>query len=164
MPTLLGYYGYFETTQFDCLDRFESDERAIEGLPIRLVIALVVGVASLGVMMNMLSGIGGLTVTELDAKPEPDVIHPEEQEIDVTVVDADGKPVEGATVVITGETATLGNVETATTDSEGEISVDVDPELGPNQQEGTLEVSVKPPAGSDYADERENTAILVVRE
>ncbi len=28
------------------------DDRAIEGLPIRLVIALVVGVASLSVMMN----------------------------------------------------------------------------------------------------------------
>ncbi len=34
--------------------RFRSDDRAIEGLPIRLVIALVVGVASLSVMMNMI--------------------------------------------------------------------------------------------------------------
>jgi hypothetical protein len=164
MPTLLGYDGYFDSTESDLRDRFKRDERAIEGLPIRLVIALVVGVASLGVMMNMLSGIGGLTVTELDAKPSPDVMGPESQDIDVTVVDADGKPVEGATVVITGGTATLGNVETATTDEEGEISVHVDPELGPNQQEGTLEVNIKPPAGSDYADDRENTAILVVRE
>ncbi|WP_276299985.1 DUF7382 domain-containing protein [Halorussus lipolyticus] len=164
MPTLLGYYGYFDRTQFDRLDRFGSDERAIEGLPIRLVIALVVGVASLGVMMNMLSGIGGLTVTELDAKPDPTVMGPDKQEVSVTVVDPDGKPVEDATVVITGGTATLGNVETATTDAAGEISVDVDPELGPNQRQGTLEVSIKPPAGSDYADEQENTAILVVRE
>ena len=35
-------------------DRFSRDERAIEGLPVRLVIALVVGVASLSVMMNTL--------------------------------------------------------------------------------------------------------------
>jgi hypothetical protein len=32
---------------------FGRDRRAIEGLPIRLVIALVVGVASLSVMLNM---------------------------------------------------------------------------------------------------------------
>ncbi|NHN61187.1 MULTISPECIES: Ig-like domain-containing protein [Halorussus] len=146
------------------LRRFASDSRAIEGLPIRLVIALVVGVASLGVMMNMLSGIGGLTVTELDARPSPDVVGPGQQEVDVTVVDPEGNPVEGATVVITGDTATLGNVETATTDENGEITVTIDPDLGPNQRQGTLAIDIKPPAGSDYADERENTAILVVRE
>ena len=32
---------------------FRTDRRAIEGLPVRLVIALVVGVASLSVMMGM---------------------------------------------------------------------------------------------------------------
>ena len=46
-------------------ERFRDDERAIEGLPVRLVIALVVGVASLSVMMSMLSGISGLAVTEI---------------------------------------------------------------------------------------------------
>ena len=35
--------------------RFAADTRGIEGLPVRLVIALVVGVASLSVMMNMFS-------------------------------------------------------------------------------------------------------------
>ncbi|MFC7081496.1 DUF7382 domain-containing protein [Halorussus caseinilyticus] len=144
--------------------RFRSDSRAIEGLPIRLVIALVVGVASLGVMMNMLSGVGGLTVAELDAKPDPAVIGPESEDIDIVVVDPDGEPVEDATVVVTGGTATLDDVETETTDEDGEVSVHVAPELGPNQQEGTLEVRIKPPAGSDYADERENTAILVIRD
>jgi hypothetical protein len=163
VPTLLGYYGYFDRNQFDCLDRFRDDNRAIEGLPIRLVIALVVGVASLGVMMNMISGLSGLTVTELDAKPAPDVVGPEQNDIDVTVVDPDGNPVEDATVVVTGGTATLDRVKTETTGEDGEATVSVDPDLGANQQEGTLEVSIKPPAGSEYADERENTAILVVR-
>ncbi|MEF8777657.1 MAG: carboxypeptidase regulatory-like domain-containing protein, partial [Natronomonas sp.] len=40
--------------------RLWDDTRGIEGLPVRLVIALVVGVASLSVMMNMISGISGL--------------------------------------------------------------------------------------------------------
>ncbi|MDR9380145.1 MAG: carboxypeptidase regulatory-like domain-containing protein [Natronomonas sp.] len=44
------------------IQRFNSDTRGIEGLPVRLVTALVVGVASLSVMMNMISGISGATV------------------------------------------------------------------------------------------------------
>jgi len=165
MPTLLGYYGYFDSFrfgQFDVFDRFGSDERGIEGLPIRLVIALVVGVASLGVMMNMLSGLTGLTVTELDARPSPDVVGPDQQDVTVEVVDPDGNPVSDATVVVKSDTATIDGVATATTGEDGTATVSIDPELGPNQQEGTLEVSIKPPAGTEYADDRENTAILVL--
>ena len=62
---------------------FRSDTRGIEGLPVRLVIALVVGVASLSVMMNMISGISGLAVAELDVQPEPEVVEPEQQTVEV---------------------------------------------------------------------------------
>jgi len=141
-----------------------EDERAIEGLPIRLVIALVVGVASLSVMMSMLSGISGLAVTEVDAQPRPDVVSPGEQEVTVRVVDASGDPVANATVVVRGETANLEGVKTATTDGEGVATVDVAPALGPNQESGTLTIDIKPPAGSEYTDERANTEILVVEE
>ena len=157
MTCLLGYYGYF-----DRFERFRGDDRAIEGLPIRLVIALVVGVASLGVMMNMLSGLNGLTVTELDARPSPDVIGPDDQTIEIAVVDPDGTPVSDATVVVKSATATIDGVETAETGDDGTAEVTLDPKLGPNQQEGTLAVTIKPPAGSEYADDRENTAILVL--
>ncbi|WP_238392124.1 DUF7382 domain-containing protein [Halorussus amylolyticus] len=162
MTCLLGYYGYFDSPHFDTFDRFHSDNRAIEGLPIRLVIALVVGVASLGVMMNMLSGLNGLTVTELDAQPEPDVIGPDQQSVEIAVVDPDGAPVSDATVVVKSDTATIDGVATGTTGDDGTAKLSLDPELGPNQQEGSLEVTIKPPAGSDYADDRENTAILVL--
>ncbi|WP_134669506.1 DUF7382 domain-containing protein [Halorussus marinus] len=149
---------------FDCtaFDRFRDDDRAIEGLPIRLVIALVVGVASLGVMMNMLSGLNGLTVTELDARPSPDVVGPTDQSVEVEVVDPDGAPVSDATVVVRSGTATIDGVATGTTGDDGRATVDIDPELGSNQPEGTLDVSIKPPAGTEYADDRENTAILVL--
>jgi hypothetical protein len=122
----------------------------------------VVGVASLGVMMNMLSGLGGLTVTELDARPSPDVVGPDSQTVEIEVVDPDGAPVADATVVVTSGTATIDGVTTATTGDDGTATLSIDPELAPNQQEGTLEVSIKPPAGSEYADDRENTAILVL--
>ncbi|WP_430504244.1 carboxypeptidase-like regulatory domain-containing protein [Haloparvum sp. PAK95] len=146
------------------LNRFRDDERAIEGLPIRLVIALVVGVASLSVMMSMIGGIQGLAVTELDAEPAPEVTTPGEQTIEVAVVDPDGGPVADATVIVRAGSARLDGVATATTNETGIATIDVAPELGPNQADGTLTIDIKPPAGSDYADERKNTEILVVRE
>jgi hypothetical protein len=145
-------------------DEFATDERAIEGLPVRLVIAFVVGVATLSVMLSMVSGVDTLSVSELDAKPDPDVVTPGSQTVDITAVDADGNPVADATVVVKGGTADLDGVATATTDSSGTATVEINPTLGPNQAEGTLEITLKPPAGSEHVDRRENTAILVVEE
>ncbi len=141
---------------------FLSDRRAIEGLPVRLVIALVVGVASLSVMMGMIGSIDGLAATELDAQPEPEVTSAGSQSIDVTVVDPDGTHVSDATVIVRSGSARIDGVATATTNENGVATVTIDPELGPNQTDGTLSIEIKPPAGSDYVDERENTAILVV--
>ena len=142
--------------------QLRDDERAIEGLPVRLVIALVVGVASLSVMMSMLSSISGLAVVELDVRPDPEVVTPGEQTIEVEVVDPDGQRVADATVVARGGSARLDGIETATTDENGVAELDISPELGANQRDGTVEFEIKPPAGSDYADRRENTALLVV--
>ncbi|WP_313691788.1 Ig-like domain-containing protein [Halorarum halobium] len=148
----------------DELSALLRDERAIEGLPVRLVIALVVGVASLSVMLNMVSGIGGLAVSELDARPSPEVTTPGEQKLSITVVDADGSAVSGATVVVSGSTAELDGVATARTDADGQANVTVSPSLGPNQAEGTLDIEIKPPAGGSYSDNRGNTRILIVSE
>lgn len=115
-------------------------------------------------MMNMLAGVQGLTVEELDVRPEPEVVQPGERDLALTVVDTDGRPVADATVVVTGGTATLDGVATATTGPNGTAAVTVAPGLGANQRQGTLEVRIKPPAGSQYADERTNTAVLVVSE
>jgi hypothetical protein len=143
---------------------FRTDSRAIEGLPVRLVIALVVGVASLSVMMGMIGDIEGLAATEVDARPQPEVTTPGEQSIDVAVLDPDGSRVADATVIVRSGSEQIDGVATATTNEEGVATVDVAPELGPNQPDGTLTVDVKPPAEGDYVDERENTAVLVVEE
>jgi len=142
--------------------QFRADVRAIEGLPVRLVIALVVGVASLSVMMSMLSGISTLGVVELDVRPDPEVVTPGNQTVDVEVVDSDGQRVADATVVARAGSARLDGIETARTDENGIAELDIDPELGANQRDGTVEFEVKPPAGSEYVDRRENTALLVV--
>ncbi|MFC6836667.1 DUF7382 domain-containing protein [Halomarina ordinaria] len=148
----------------DQFDRFRDDDRAIEGLPIRLVVALVVGVATLSIMMNMLSGVNGLAVTELDTEPRPEVVSPGPSDVDVRVVTADGEPVADATVVARAGSASLDGVETARTGTDGIATLSLAPELGPNQADGTVTFDVKPPAGSEYVDRRENTAVLVIRE
>jgi hypothetical protein len=144
--------------------QFCADDRGIEGLPVRLVIAMVVGVASLSVMMSMLSGISGLSVIELDVRPEPEVTTPGEQTVTVTVVDPDGQPVSEATVVARGGTARLDGVSTATTGPNGTADLELSPRLRSNQRDGTVAFEIKPPAGSEYEDRRENTALLVVEE
>lgn len=146
------------------LSRFQRDERAIEGLPVRLVVALVVGVASLSLMLNMLTGVEGLAVAELDVRPDDDVITPGAETIELLVVDPDGDPVPGATVVVKGGGASLDEgVVTKKTDDRGVASVHITPSLLAHQQDGTVVVDVKPPAGSQYVDRRRNTEILVVR-
>ncbi|SNZ06742.1 hypothetical protein SAMN06269185_1272 [Natronoarchaeum philippinense] len=143
-------------------EAFISDDRAIEGLPIRLVIALVVGVASLSIMMSMLGGIGTLGATELDAQPNEEVIDAAEQSLSVTVVDESGEPVEGATIVVDGDSAQLDEIATGTSGADGSASVRIDPELRQNQDRGTLKIDIKPPSGTDFQDERQNTEVLVV--
>jgi hypothetical protein len=137
------------------------DERAIEGLPIRLVIALVVGVASLAVMMNVIAGLDAFGSTELDTQPEPEIIEPDQTTVNVTVTDPDGEGIVNATVVASGDTATLPSIVTAETGANGTATLELDPELGPNQERGTLTLDIRPPEG-DYVDEQENTNILVV--
>lgn len=146
------------------IDEFVRDERAIEGLPVRLVVSLVVGAACLSLMLNMVNGVGTLAVSELDVRPDPEVVGQEPRDLTVTVVDADGNPVAGATVVVKSGSADLDGVATARSGPDGNATVNIDPSLGSNQAEGTLVLDVKPPAGSQYADRRENSYVLVVRE
>ena len=145
------------------LERLLADERGIEGLPVRLIIAFVVGVATLSVMLNMISGVESFAVAELDVKPTPDVVGPEEQTLAITAVGSDGAPVADATIIVKRGSAQLDGVAVAETNASGTASVSIDPALGPNQAQGTLEVDVKPPADSKYMDRRENAAILVVK-
>lgn len=142
--------------------RLREDERAIEGLPVRLIIAFVVGVAVLSVMLNMISGVESFAVSELDVKPEPDVVGPGETQVELTAVDSEGKPVSDATILVKRGSATLDDVAVVKTGPDGTANVTISPSLGPNQGQGTLEIDVKPPSGSKYMDKRGNAEILVV--
>jgi len=145
------------------LTDFRRDERAIEGLPVRLVIAFVVGVATLSVMLSMISGVQSFGVSELDAKPSPEVVSPGHQRVSITAIDSEGAPVADATILVKRGSANLETVAVEKTGPNGVARVSIEPRLGPNQAEGTLTVEVKPPAGSQYMDRRENSEILVIR-
>jgi hypothetical protein len=146
------------------------DDRAIEGLPVRLVIALVVGIASLSVMMGMIDDVTGIGVSEVDVEMDEhdEVIELDdeggEESVELRVVGDDGAPVQGARVVVHSDTATLedGPAVSDPTGEDGETKVEFTPEMSDNQAEGTLTVEIKPPGGSEYVDKRGNTEILVV--
>ena len=142
--------------------RLLEDERGIEGLPVRLIIAFIVGVATLSVMLNMISGVESFAVAELDVQPTPDVVAPGETTVELDAIGPDGSPVNGATVIVKRGSAKLDEVAVGKTEENGTVSLDIEPGLGPNQAQGTLEIDVKPPSGSKYMDRRENAEILVV--
>ena len=152
-----------------------EDERAIEGLPIRLVIALVVGVAALGLMMGILNGFAFAGQEEVDVKPDKSIIS-EGETVTLTVVTDDGEPVEGARVLALSGTLSLDSpIEngggssggSAKTGSEGEAKITVesgDTEFRTNQDQGTIKFDVKVPGDSGFVDNSPNTKITVLRD
>ncbi len=144
-----------------------ADERAVEGLPVRLVVAFVVGVASLSVMLGMVSGLGGLATSEVGVQlgAGDEVISPNQQSLDVTVVDTEGRPVPDATVLVKPDTADMPDgLVHAKTGDDGTAKLTVNPDLARGQSEGELQIDIKPPSAGDYRDRQGNTAVLVVRE
>ncbi|ERG98645.1 MAG: hypothetical protein J07HQX50_02690 [Haloquadratum sp. J07HQX50] len=143
--------------------QFSEDTRAIEGLPIRLVIALVVGVATMSVMLDMVSSVGTIAVAELDIESTPDVIEPGSQTLGLRAIGPNGEGVEDATVIVRAGTAQMDGVVTGDTGANGRLQLQIDAHTRVNQQVGTLIIEIKPPAGSQYIDRRSNTEILVVQ-
>jgi len=150
---------------------FSSDDRAIEGLPIRLVIALVVGVAALALMLNMLGTIGEVGDTEVTVEIiDGQTINSDDTgsdaQVTVEVIDENGNDVEDATVIASAGSAQLdgvNDVETGDSTPEHEATFDFDGDQGlrADQDMGTLEIDVVPPSDSNYIDEQPNPEIIV---
>ncbi|MCL9812898.1 DUF7382 domain-containing protein [Natranaeroarchaeum aerophilus] len=155
-----------DTTESD--RSFLGDERAIEGLPIRLVIALVIGVASLGIMLQILGGVGTFeTDTEVDVEFEDPSIEEGENDVTVNVVDEDGNEVTDAVVVAEAGSVRMDNALSAQTGPDDNsvtfaFGRDANMELPPDQSTGEIEFIVQPPADSNWADEEPNNKLLVI--
>lgn len=153
---------------------FVDDQRAIEGLPIRLVIALVVGVAALSLMMNVLGTFDNFGDTEVTTEHDESLVTPANgsyETVTISVVTEDGDPVENADILVRSGSLTLKNgpidlatgqeshaAELAFGDGESEATVD----FRSDQKRGTLQVEVHPPTDSDYVDDDDNPEITVV--
>lgn len=145
-----------------------KDERAIEGLPVRLVIALVIGVASLGVMLQILGGIDTFEQeTEVDVELESGTIDAENEPDDftVTVVDEDGNTVPDATVIAIGDDARLDSALDAETDSQGEAQFDSEDEveLPPDADVAEIRFEIRPPSDANWVDDQPNSRLIVTR-
>lgn len=158
------------------------DERAIEGLPIRLVIAIVVGVAAMAIMMGLLGNIGtspGQTELEAHISSADEVINmsdvnngPNGASVSIEVMSEDGEPVTDGRVMVEAGTAQLDTPQTKQigSGSGGDNVVDFNFEQGEasevslrsDQNQGTLTITIFPPSDSDYSDSLANAEIIVI--
>lgn len=145
-----------------------DDERGIEGLPIRLVIAVIIGVMALGIMTQIL----GMVPTNLGPGQEVttnynDSVIDDDEGVTVTVIDNDGEPVEEATVIADSGTATVNDTADLTTGADGEVTFNLDSdfeiEWNSNQERGTVQFDVVPAGDDDYVDEQDNPELTVLR-
>lgn len=156
------------------MDDLRTDERAIEGLPVRLVVAVAVGVAALGLMMGMLTEFDGFGTTEVTVEASDELlVLGEDREVTLRVVTEDGQPVEDAQLLVTGGSLPLANgpvdLQTGPESHEATLAVGfsggdghVVPDFREGQNRGTLDIQVIPPSGTDLRDERDNPELVVV--
>lgn len=151
-----------------------TDERAIEGLPVRLVIAVVVGIAALGLMLGMLEGLDDFGETEVTVTMEDELLTLDGggDAVTIGVVTEDGQRVEDAQILVTEGSLPLANgpvdLQTGPDSHEVTLSVgtsaaaDAQVSFRPGQRRGTLELEVIPPSGSDLADDTRNPDLVVI--
>jgi len=161
------------------LKKLWADNRGIEGLPIRLVIALVVGVASLAIMTSILGGLPTFESTEVTVNYNNEIVKNDanansDNTVKAWVNTTDGEDVEDATILVEGGTAGLesgphevepGTEMKFTTDASsanpGNNVYEIN--LRADQDRGTIKASVITQSDSNYVDEQENAEITVLK-
>lgn len=150
---------------------FSEDERAIEGLPIRLVIALVVGVACLGIMMQVLGTFDFGADQEADVQLNDRVVQ-DGEDVTITVVEeSTNEPIPGASVIVRGDNLAIENTYDGETGDDGNLtftigsssSSDVTPDWRTTQEIGKLRFKIIPPTDSPYTDDQENNKLRVTK-
>lgn len=151
--------------------RLIEDDEAVEGLPVRLIVVLVVGVIALAAMVAAVNGFKpqkmmSASVIEVGGKDGNLLIVPkvgygpiEHNWIcRVLVIDADGNPITGASVIVHGMSGAGGGV----TDKDGEayLTKTNDVLLNANQNSGYMTLEVSAPGYNNYKNEN---ALAVVR-
>lgn len=132
-------------------------EASVEGMPLYMLIMVVVVVAALGIMTGLMGAFSGQNLGEVTSDPDRIELPGGEgaATFTVTVKDTEGRPIEGATVYITGE----GVVTAARTGPEGTATFTVHPDLG-TKAVGELEIRVN--HDGTFGDQTRGTSILLV--
>lgn len=150
---------------------FTEDERAIEGLPIRLVIALVVGMAALTLMMGVLDTFSFGADQEVDVQFD-DAVVDDGGSATITVVDeSTGEPIPEADVIVRGDDLAIEDTYDTEANSNGQLSFSIDsssssdvtPDWRTTQETGKLRFEIIPPADSPYTDDQGNEKLTVVK-
>ena len=153
---------------------FTEDERGIEGLPIRLIIAVVVGVAALSIMMSMLGGIDDM-FGQTEATVELDnAVVDEGNNVKLAAITEEGEAINDATIIIRSGTLNIESpYDEHTGENDNTIKVNigsqssnsngVSPDWRSNQDIGTLEIHVVPPSDGNFEDGQKNPEITVIR-
>ncbi len=149
---------------------FRQDRRAIESMPIKLVIASVVGVVALGLMLGLLADAEPSQPTEVtfETGDSEDLIIEADSDESVTifVVDENGREVGGATAVVSAKTARVSEAHSfSPSGNSNEIELTFqagDIELFTGQQTGRLKVEIVTPTDSNWVDTEPNPEIVVV--
>ena len=139
------------------------DETAAIGLPMRMVVLTIVGMAGLAAMFTFIGDVNLVPktmhadITGIDNSATGSVLQVNSgtKNINVRVIDIDGGPVAGATVVIFGLHASASGK----TDSNGNALVDIDTASFIVSGEGYLKLSAK---ASGFVDYRNDFALKVV--
>lgn len=153
--------------------RFSADERAVEGMPVRLLVAVTVGIAAFALLVPMAESVEQVERTELTVEPEPRPLTVERDEptsVRVDIITTDGEPVEGATLVVSGRSLAIEDGPlTFEADGGGSVTFDVGLDstadvpvtFRATQNRGTLRLRVVGPPSDEHVDNLSNPDLTV---
>lgn len=152
---------------------FRNDERGVEGMPIRLLVAVTVGIAAFGLLVPMADSVEQAEQTEVTIEPTPRQVTVEPGDaatVRLDTVTTEGEPVEGTSLVVSGRSLTVedgplrfdtGSKSSLTVEIGTSSDADVPVGFRPTQNRGTLSLRVVPPPNGEYEDELANPQLTV---
>ena len=142
-------------------------------MPIRLLVAVTVGIAAFGLLVPMADSVEQAEQTELTVEPDPRQVVVESGDaatVRLDTVTTEGEPVEGTRLVVSGRSLTVedgpltfdtGSTSSLTVEIGTSSDADVPVDFRPTQNRGTLRLRVVSPPNSDSEDEVANPELTV---
>ena len=143
-------------------------------MPIRLVVAVTIGAAAVGLLFPMLETIEAEEETAVTVEVVPQQIVLDSgspEKVSIQVVTDSGKPADDVTVLVSGRSLPVedGPLRFETGPDSNTVGIEIGTRSGadvpvdfrPTQRRGTLTIDIIPPPGTKYTDVRANPEITV---